>query len=328
MMDGTPESGFADERLAAHAWAADLIGLPWPERLRRVRDDRVFGTPSFIELGISLTNDSALSPAERQRWAQLAVAAALQGRSRRAEALESFAWAVLGNVQRVRGLLPASHASFIRCNALRHRITDPLELADTLSLEASYWLRISIWSSRSRWVDRPGKHGRGALARAAELIDEALCRATRFASDSVIGCYQTKAGLMANEARRSSEAVTLLLSALDRIDPATHPRLALAAGENLVTTATHLGRFDTAMAGILRLRATCDLVSDLRLSLLRDWLVADLAEARGDLNEAERLLHDLHDTFRKHEMPFEAALADLHIAKLAARRGLSVGGAR
>jgi hypothetical protein len=146
-------SSFADGRLAAHGWAADLAGLAWPERLRRVREDRGFASASFVELSISLGRDFGLSPLDRQRWAQLAVEAALRGTSRRAVELEPLAWAVLGTAHRVRGGLSRSRAAFLRCQALRHRISDPLEFADTCSLQAAYCSEIAYWSSIAGWCE-------------------------------------------------------------------------------------------------------------------------------------------------------------------------------
>jgi hypothetical protein len=199
-------------------------------------------------------------------------------------------------------------------------MTDPLELADTFSLEASYWSAIAIWYSRSRWLS-PRKHGQKTIATAAELVDEALRRATPFASDFTIGLLETKAGMIATEAGHWSAATTMLLSALDRIDPARHPRLALVAGQNLARTALNCGHVDTAMAGLHRLQGTYDLVSEEDLSLRHNWLMADVAEARGDLNEAERLVHSVRDGFIKNGMPWEVSLAEVEIARLAGTRG-------
>jgi hypothetical protein len=61
-----------------------------------------------------------------------------------------------------------------------------------------------------------------------------------------------------------------------------------------------------------------DLVADRKSHLFRDWLLADITAARGHLGEAERLLHDVRDGFMEHGFAFEAALADLEMAKVAA----------
>jgi len=323
MTDTSSPSGFADERLAAHAWAADLIGLPWPERLRRIREDRAFASPSFIELSISLGQDLCLSPSEREEWAQLAVEAAIRGPSRRSEELEPLAWAVLGNAQRVRGRLARSGAAFRCCHTLRYRSRLRMESAETLSLEASHWYAIACRRARRREMRHGDRRSDEALARAAELIDEALRRATPTAADSVIGRYEIKAGMIANEARPSRwpVAMTMLLSALDRIDPATHPRLALSAADNLARTAFYSGQLDSAMEGVVRMRNLYDLVSDPGLLLHRNWLVADIAEARGEVNEAERLLHAIRDGFVANGMGLGGSLAEIEIARLSGAAG-------
>jgi hypothetical protein len=318
MTDHASAPDLTDERLAAHVRAADLSGLPWTERLRRVREDRGFATPSFIELGISLGREIELSPVDRERWAQLAVEAAMRARSRRAEQLEPLAWAVLGNAHRVRGKLSAGRSAFIHCHALRCRMTDPLELADTLSFEASYWSAIAFWSSRSQWAGRCGNDGRKALVKAAELMDVALDGATGVATDSVIGRYEIQAGQIANEAGRWSVAMTMLFSALDRIDPGNHPRLAVIASEHLAKTACECGLLDAAMAGIVRLQGIYERVPDPKVRLFRDWLVADITAKLGRVGEAERLLHEVRAGFMERGFPFEAGLADLETAELAA----------
>ncbi len=105
MSSDSPSPGPADEQIAAHARAAHLVGLPWPERLRIVRADRSYSVPSFIELAVGLARDYGMPPADREEWARLGVEAARRGSSRRAGELEPLAWAVLGHALRVRGRL-------------------------------------------------------------------------------------------------------------------------------------------------------------------------------------------------------------------------------
>ncbi|MGH7343171.1 MAG: hypothetical protein ACREKH_22005 [Candidatus Rokuibacteriota bacterium] len=139
MSSEPPAQGSANEQIAAHARAADLVGLPWPDRLRVVREDRSLAVPSFIELAIGLARNVGLTYAEREEWARLGVEAARQGLSKRAQELEALAWASLGNSRRLRGNLAASRVAFMRTRALRRHVVDPLELAATYDLEAAYW---------------------------------------------------------------------------------------------------------------------------------------------------------------------------------------------
>ncbi len=304
MSSDPPPSRFADEQIAAHARAAQLVGLPWPERLRVVREDRSYSVPSFIELAIGISRDLEERSAEREEWARLGVEAALHGSSRRVQELEPLAWANLGSTRRVRGRLRASRAAFMRCDALRHRLGDPLDLAETCALEASYWGAIL------------------ELDKAAELIGEALRLARPYAEDSVIGRYEIQAGTIASEAGDQSVAVTMRLSSVERIDPAVHPRLALTAGHNLALTAVRLGHLDTAMCAVLRLGRSYDrFAEDPKLLLRREGLVAEIAKARGHWREAEILFRAQHDGFIEHQMPYEAAQIDFELAELAARTG-------
>jgi len=318
-------STYGDERLAAHARAADLIGLAWPERLRRVREDRAFADPSFIELSISLGRDFGLPADEREGWARLAVEAALKGRSCRAEELVPLAWAVLGTAHRAQDRLSAGRAAFMRCHETRYRIADPLELSDTFWFESAYWSEIGMWSSRAELAGRLGARGREAMAKAAELIDEALLLATASGADGAICAYQTQAGLIAERAGRPSSAIMLLLSAVDRIDPAAHPRMALVAGHNLASAAIALGQLDAAMDGILRLQHQYELVYDPiaepRVLLFRDHLLARIARAQGHLRDAEDRFYAIREGFLRHGMLLSAADIDLSLAQLAAERG-------
>ncbi len=301
MSTDSPSSSPADEQIAAHARAAQLVGLPWPERLRIVREDRSYSVPSFIELAIGISRDLEVRPAEREEWARLGVEAALHGSSGRVQELEPLAWANLGSTRRVRGKLRESRAAFMRCDALRQHLTNPLDLAETCALEASYW-----WTMLE-------------LDKAAELIGEALRLATPYAEDSVIGRYEIQAGTIASEAGELSAAITMHLSSLERIDPAAHPRLALGAGHNLASTAIRLGHLDTAMCALLRLSRSYDLLADTKLLVKREVLVAEIAKARGHWREAELLFRAQRDAFMEHQMPYEAAQIDFELAELATK---------
>ena len=323
MTDASSASSFADERLAAHRWAADLAGLLWPERLRRVQEDRTFAAPSFIELSISLGRDFGFSPLDRRRWAQLAVEAAVRGRSRRAAELEPLAWAVLGTAHRVLGDLSSSGAAFRRCQALRHRIRDPLEFADSCWLQAVYCTEVAYWLSIAGWAGEMGPHGRRALVTAAELIDEALRLAAPRAEPKIVGSYEITAGTIARRAGRKAVAMTMVLSAMGRIDSAAEPRLGLIAGHNAAVTAADLGHLDAAMEGLLRLQRQYDLAGDAKVCFLRERLAAGLAWAQGHLNEAEDRFRSAREQFAKHQMLLEVADANLSIARMAAAGGRS-----
>ncbi len=301
MSSDSPSSSFADEQIGAHARAAHLVGLPWPERRRIVRADRSYSVPSFIELAIGLARDCGMPPAEREEWARLGVEAARRGSSRRAGELEPLAWAVLGHALRVRGRLGPSRAAFSRCQALRHLLGDPLELAETCAREAGYW-----WSIL--------EHGR-----AAALNHERFRLAGPRGGDSVIACYEIQAAMIANSTQDWSAAITLLLSALDRIDPVVQPRLALVAGHDLAWSATCLGHLDTAMCAVFRLHRSYDLLADPKAPLIRDRLVAGIAKARGHWREAELRLHAVREGFIGHQIPYEAAQVDFELAELAAK---------
>jgi tetratricopeptide (TPR) repeat protein len=300
-MDESPSLNSADEQIAGHAQAAHLAGLSWPERLRIVRQDRSYSTPSFIELAIGLAKDRGMPPVEREEWAQLGVEAARHGASRRAEELEPLAWAVLGTTNRRCGRLIIARTAFSRCQALRHHLKGPRELGQTLMHEAGYW-----WALLE-------------LRRAAELNHEALRLARSEGDGSLIATYQIQAGGIADAAEDSSTAVTMFLSALDRVDPAAHPRLALWAGHNLAVSAIGLGHIDTAMCAILRLDHSYSLFADAKLLLQREWTLGLIAKARGHWAEAELRLRAVRDRFREQQMNHEAALLDFELARLAAK---------
>jgi tetratricopeptide (TPR) repeat protein len=304
MTDGSSSPSSADEQIAAHARAAYLVGLPWPERLRVVRQDRSYSGPSFIELAVGVARDVGMPYAEREEWARLAVEAARLGTSRRAEQLEPLAWAVLGHTLRMRGRLEASRAAIMRCQAVRHRLGDRLELAETLAIEAGYWWQIL------------------ELRKAADLNREALNLARHHAADSVIGCYEVQAGSIANEAKDSTTAITMLLGAVDRIDPTSTPRLAFVAGQNLACSAIVLGHLDSAMCAMLQLRRRFpSLLVDIKTLLKSEWVIADIEMARGQWREAEVRLSAVREDFTENRLFYDAAQVDFEIAVLAAKTG-------
>lgn len=315
MTTDSPSPSSADEQIAAHARAAHLVGLPWPDRLRIVRTDRSYAAPSFIELAIGLARDLGLPYLHRKEWARLAVEAARHGGSRRAEELEPLAWAVLGNLWRLLGDLRASRAAFLRCQPLRHRLVDPLELAETCSLESSYWSEMGVHA------DGLGPGGRAALSNAVELIDEALRLASPAAPDCVIANFEVQAGLAADRSQRWPVAMTMFLSALARLDPAENPRLALVAGHNLASTALGLGHIETARSAILRLHRLYDSSAEPALRLRREWITASIARAEGHEREAECRLQVVRDGFADYGMTYQIALVDLDLAALAAKSG-------
>jgi tetratricopeptide (TPR) repeat protein len=303
MSGNLPSPSFADDRLVAHTRAAHLAGLPWPERLRSVREDRSFSEPDFIELALSLSAATGMSPGEREEWARLAVEAALHGGSSRVEELEPLAWAHLGCAYRLRDRLWAGRSAILRCAALRHRLGTPRELAEALALEASYWCEVED------------------LDKAAALIGEALQLATRHADDEQIATYQIRAGIIAADGMRWSTAIENYLSALDRIDPGVHPRLALIAGHNLANASIGIGHLDTAMCAILSLSANYERFAEPKIRLLRDILVSEIACARGHWREAEIRLNAIRQGFIVLGLPTAVAYVDLALAKIALRKG-------
>ena len=145
--------------------------------------------------------------------------------------------------------------------------------------------------------------------------------ATPYATSAVIGSFEIQAGNIAQKAERWSVAITMLLSALDHIDPVSDPRLALLAAHNLATTAVDRGQLDLAEYAIDRLDGHYEFVACPKLSLQRRWLVAEIARRRGHLSEAELLLDAVRGGFIEHGMTLEAADVDLEMAKLAADTG-------
>lgn len=293
--------GSADHWLAAHSKAAQLVNLPWPERLRSVRHDRSYTEPSFIELAIGLSADIGMPPGAREEWARLAVEAALHGGSARVEELEALAWAHLGTTYRVRDNLGACRSAFVRCAAVRHRIKEPLDVAETLALEASY-----------RWTIRE-------LDQAAELIDEALRLAMPRADDHRIAAYQIRVGIIAADARRWGAAIESYIAALERIDPAVHPRLALIAGHDLACSTIGIGHLETAMCALLQLRNSYDQYADRKLLLCRDSLIASIAVAAGNWREAESRYHEIRQGYVQLHLASQVAFVDLELARLAAK---------
>jgi hypothetical protein len=295
------------EQIGAHALAADLDGLEWPARLAAVRGHECYRTASFVELAIALARDRFTRPATAEQWARLAIEASAPATALRAAELQPLAWAVLGNARRRRGDLRGAAAAFEGCRSTRHLAADPLDLAETLSLEASYWHQVR------------------ELRLAATLLEAAIEEATPYAGAEVIARYRIKAGGVATDAERWEEALELLLAGLDALDVQRAPGLALAAGHNVVAAAIGLGLVEFASRTLSRLRSTYRRHAPAKLSLQRDWLLARLAAAWGNAGAALDLLEEVRDGYLREDLPYDAAVAELEIAATAAELGADWG---
>lgn len=178
-----------------------------------------------------------------------------------------------------------------------------------------------IHRGASQWAGALGEHGRRAILNAAELIDEALRLAMPRAKPSIVGTYEIQAGIIARTSCRKAAAMTMHLSAMNRIDPAAEPRLGVIAGHNVAVTAADLGQLDIAMYGLLRLQGQYELVAESKASLMREHLAAGIAWKQGQLSEADHRLHTLRERFAERQMFLEAASVDLSSAGLAADGG-------
>lgn len=278
------------EELAAHRLAAGLDGRPWADRLNAVRGDASFHGTAFVELAMALARDQHSPLAEAEDWARLGVEAARHSLELRAAELEALAWAVLGNVRRRRGDLRGARVAFARCAARRGRVADPIDLAETYSLEASFLSQVR------------------ELGNAWDAVCAAHRLAQPFGQVALLARYEIKAGMIANEDGRYVEAAEILSQGLERLDVAREPGLVLIGGHNLAGALVGMGFPEPAARGLCRLRPLYERHGSAKLALQRDWIWGRIAIARGCSGEARARLEAVRDGFLRMEMPCDAAM--------------------
>jgi tetratricopeptide (TPR) repeat protein len=115
---------------------------------------------------------------------------------------------------------------------------------------------------------------------------------------------------------RPQEAINLVGSALELIDPRVDPGLALSAVHNLLWFQASCGRFEVARAGLAAAgelyRVHGGALYDLRVLWLEGWIAAGLGESA----RAEELLRKARQEFLARDLHYTAAMVALDLGVL------------
>lgn len=128
-------------------------------------------------------------------------------------------------------------------------------------------------------------------------------------------CLNAESGILETSGS-SVAAIEAAQQAIERVDPAQHPKLAGAARGNLVWSLTAAGRTDEALARLDEFRPFCSTFADGPTRNRLTWRHAKLAAQQGDLRSAERLYREAAEKFLELELPYEAAGVSLELALL------------
>lgn len=291
------------QQVRAHGLAADLTALEWQDRCRRVRTDDRYHTPAFVELAMNLARERGRDPQDARRWAWLAVEATERSLSDRTAELAALAWAVLGNHHRCCSELFRAAAAFARSRALRSSIADPLDLAECLSLEASYWREMRHFQAAER-----------CLRSAKEIVE-------RFGAPLLRARIEVKLGQMLVDAASWTRALHHLWRGLHCAEEAGDDFLILCAAHNSAAALVELGVYDWACAMLCELEPLYESHGTRRQKLQKRWLVARCALGRGNLAEAGARLRQVRDQLIHEQDTYLASLVELDLVEVYASQG-------
>jgi tetratricopeptide (TPR) repeat protein len=306
------ESSLAAERFAAPELLRELLAQPLDRQRVLVITSSRYRTWAFCELLLEAAREWGFrEPVQALDLAQLGVEAAARldpteyGQAR-ANDLAARAWGVLANAQRIRSDFSEAEESFFKAERLLKQGTgDPLEKAQILLFKSSL---------------RGSQH---RLAEAFRLLDRAIAIA-RKCDDSQL---QSKAlimrGFLFGIANDLEAAIESLRAGVRGLEPASDPRLLVAAQHNLILFLSESGRNDEAMRLLESSRPLYHEVGD-QMSLLRlRWMEGKIASSLGRFAEAEQILRDVRRELIERDLGFDAALLSLDLANLYARQGRS-----
>lgn len=220
--------------------------------------------------------------------------------------LAARAWGALGNAQRIVSDFQSAEKSFAQAERLLKKGTgDPLEKAQVLLLKSSLRGNQQRFREAFRLLDR-------VVAIGSKLEDPQLC-----------GKAMIIRGFLLGVANDPEAAIRHLREGIGQVDPASDPRLLVAAQHNLTLFLAESGRYREAMQLLESARPLYQRVGD-RMSLLRlRWLEGKIAIALGHLKEAEELLDGVRKEFVALEIGFDAALLSLDLAHIFTLQGRS-----
>jgi tetratricopeptide (TPR) repeat protein len=294
-----------EERSLCPRLAEEILSLPVAERQRSIRENGRFQNAALADLLLercsTLSREDPTSADQHAHCAlEIADRLAPQDQSHLlANDLKARAWAFIGNARRILSDFKAAETAFSTAESfLEEGSGDPLERARVLDLKAS-------------------------LLRAQRRFDSALVTI-----DQVISIYRrireahrqgrallSKAAIHGHMGKQE-EAISLTFKALDLIDTAQEPRLALVAFNNLLVDLTDLGRYEEAAALLPEIHKRLASSGTRADHYTFCWAEAQLESGLGHLDAAEAKLRLVRDEYIALGIGYDAALVLLDLSKI------------
>lgn len=287
-----------------------LTELPARRRMAICEDTRLH-TVAVCESLLKRAWDTGFDePAEAVELAELAVsvAAELGSEAGLPSAVvydfKARSWAYLGNARRISSDLRGADRAFEMAESLLKRGTgDPVEAGRLAELQASLCL------------------ARHRLDEAEVLLRRASSLYRRSEAEHHQGRVKISQGLLWGRREQMDKAIGLLRRGLDEIDPGTEPRLTLVAVHNLALYLSESGSLEEGLQLLAEARQLHQSFAN-RLDLARlRWLEGRIALAAGRVKEAGEAFAEARDSFIRHQVGYDAALASLDLAGVYAREG-------
>jgi tetratricopeptide (TPR) repeat protein len=307
---GASEAALRKERAAAPELLRELV-----DALVELRAEQVAGQPRYRTWGLCcLVLETAQEwgsqePGQALELSTLGVQiaghldAAVYGEAR-VHDLQARAAAALGNALRIRGDFGAAEKCFQGAErSLKSGTGDPVEKAHVLLLKAS------LRGNQQRFRD------------AFQLLDRVMGFGRRCGDSHLCGKAMITRGFLLGLAGDPEAAIRHLTEGLQKVDPATDPRLVIVARHNLTLYLAEGGRYAEALRLLENARPLYYQVGD-QMGLLRlRWLEGKIASALGHFREAEAFLRGVQKELIDRELGYDAALLSLDLATIYARQG-------
>lgn len=302
---GEREGPLVRERLAAPGLAARLSELPVEQQRLLVINDPRYQTWGLCE-NLIRGSQQAIWDIQRESLLERASCAVWVGESLDAETygqvqindLLAEAHGNLANAYRIRSEFPASLAEFRKAHVLLPQGTgDPILRAQINSLESSLL------------VDR------GHFEEAVDLLERTRRQITRLDETQLEGRLLVSKGI-ALSYFEPELAIEAHRKALELIDAAENPRLALCARQGLIYSLNAVGRSREALVRLHQARSIFDQFSDRWSQLNYRWTEARITFDLGQVAEAELAFRELWQEALDLDLRLETALIVLDLMEV------------
>jgi transcriptional regulator with XRE-family HTH domain len=299
-------------RRAATLWAR-LRPLSSSEQRALIENGEEFRSWALCEL---ICEESVRAAADRAgraiELAELALAVAHHGDAGWRSPVEGYAWAFVGNSRRVANDLVGADRAFARSRQLWN--------ADAVTTLGVPWDNVAGLLDGSRLLELEAslRRDQRRMPEALALLDLALASSPR---------PERRARLLIIKAKTFEEtsdfaaAVELLSQAAPLVEEQADPHLRLTIRLNLIAGLCDLGRAAETAQLVSEVRALAvSLGNELDLVRLRG-LEGKVAAGLGRIDEALAAFDDARREFVVREMPYDAALVTMELARTLAGAG-------